>query len=168
MSSGTSESPRMSGETGGLTIRVATPADAPVLVDFNRRLADETEGLQLDRATVEKGVAAALADPSKARYFVACVGSEVVGQVMHTWEWSDWRNGYFWWLQSVYVSQPHRGGGVFRRLFEHVRELAAGDLQVVGLRLYVEHENSDAQQVYARLGLTRTGYLVLEQELRQR
>ncbi len=152
----------MSGAASALMVRPATPADAEVLIDFNCRLAAETEHKQLDRDTVSHGVRRALADPAKARYFVACLGGRPVGQVMHTWEWSDWRNGYFWWLQSVYVVPAHRGRGVFRALFEHLRALAELDPEVIGLRLYVERENAAAQQVYARLGLTPTGYLVLE------
>lgn len=148
---------------GGLLIRPASAADAAAIVEFNCRLAAETEHKQLDRPTVVQGVAAALADPSRARYYVACRDGRPVGQLMHTWEWSDWRNGYFWWLQSVYVEPPERGRGVFRALFSHVRDLAASDPEVIGLRLYVEQENAAAQAVYARLGLGSTGYLVLEQ-----
>ncbi|MCA9054945.1 MAG: GNAT family N-acetyltransferase [Planctomycetaceae bacterium] len=146
----------------GIQIRAAIACDREVLVDFNCRLADETEQKTLDRDTVTRGVQAALDDPNKARYFVACDGERVVGQVMHTWEWSDWRNGVFWWLQSVYVHPDYRGRGVFRRLFEHVRELAQGDPEVVGLRLYVEQENSPAREVYRKLGLVEPGYHVLE------
>lgn len=145
-----------------LIVRPATPSDAEVLIEFNCRLAAETEQKHLDRATVSRGVQRALADPAKARYFVACREGRPVGQVMHTWEWSDWRNGYFWWLQSVYVDPPHRGRGVFRALFEHLRALAEADPEVIGLRLYVEQENVAAQRVYARLGMNPTGYLVLE------
>jgi ribosomal protein S18 acetylase RimI-like enzyme len=146
-----------------VVIRPALPADAPWLVDFNCRLAQETEHLTLDRPTVERGVAAALADSSKARYFVACVNDVPVGQIMHTWEWSDWRNGSLWWLQSVYVAPEYRGRGVFRALFEHVHRLACADPQVVGIRLYVERENAAAQQVYEKLGLQAGGYVVMEQ-----
>lgn len=152
----------MSGGAASLTVRPATLADAEVLVDFNCRLAAETEHKQLDRDTVSRGVRRALADPAKARYFVACLEGRPIGQVMHTWEWSDWRNGYFWWLQSVYVAPAHRGRGVFRALFEHLRALAEADPEVIGLRLYVEQENTAARQAYARLGLAPTGYLVLE------
>jgi ribosomal protein S18 acetylase RimI-like enzyme len=150
-----------------ILIRTALPTDCDVIVDFNCRLADETEGKLLDRAIVTRGVAAALADAHKARYFLACDGERPVGQLMFTWEWSDWRDGVFWWLQSVYVVAEFRGRGVFRRLFEHVRELAGRDPQVVGLRLYVEHDNSAAQAVYARLGMSRPGYHVLELPLRR-
>jgi GNAT superfamily N-acetyltransferase len=144
-------------------IRAAHVDDWPVIVEFNRRLAEETEGLRLDPVTLEQGVRSALADPGKARYFVADSGDGLLGQIMHTWEWSDWRNGMFWWLQSVYVRPEARGQGVFRRLFEHVRELARGEPGVVGIRLYVEHGNQPAQEVYRQLGLKPSGYEVLEE-----
>jgi GNAT superfamily N-acetyltransferase len=145
-----------------ITVRRATPADAAAVVEFNRLLALETEGKKLDLAVLAPGVAAALADPGRALYFVAEVGGAVVGQTMVTFEWSDWRNGWIWWFQSVYVRAEFRRHGVFRALFEHVRATAGQTPQVVGLRLYVEQDNHTAQQTYARLGLERTGYLVLE------
>ena len=145
-----------------LEVRPATPADAPVIVEFNRLLAEESEGKALDRALLAAGVAAGLADPHKALYFVAEEGGRVLGQTMITFEWSDWRNGWFWWVQSVYVRPEARRRGVFRALFEHVVAAARRDPQVIGLRLYVEEENRLAQQTYARLGLSRTSYHVME------
>jgi ribosomal protein S18 acetylase RimI-like enzyme len=139
-----------------------------VIVDYNCRLASETEGKQLDRPTVERGVAALLADPRHGRYFVACDGSRVVGQMMHTYEWSDWRNGQIWWLQSVYVAADFRQRGVFRALFEHVLKAAEADPGVVGVRLYVEEENKSAQAAYAKLGLDEAGYHVMERMFAQR
>lgn len=144
-------------------VRPATPEDWRSIVDFNIRLASESEQLLLDSNVLTPGVQAALADPVKARYFVACHGTEIVGQLMHTYEWSDWRNGMIWWLQSVYVLPEHRGQGVFRRLFVYLHALAQADPGVVGLRLYVEHENHRAQEVYNRLGLSAGGYHVMEQ-----
>ena len=144
------------------TVRLATPADAPIVVEFNYRLAQESEGKTLDRATLSAGVAAGLADAEKARYFVAEENGEIVGQVMLTMEWSDWRNGWIWWIQSVYVRADWRGKGVFRSLYEHVHRAAIADRNVVGLRLYVEQANTAAQQTYLRLGMERTGYFVLE------
>jgi ribosomal protein S18 acetylase RimI-like enzyme len=145
-----------------LVIRPACAADIETLAAYNRNLALETEGLNLDVRTVLQGVRAALADDRKARYFVACRGETVVGQLMHTWEWSDWRNGHIWWLQSVYVHPDHRRQGVMRRLIEHVLSLAEADPEVVGIRLYVENHNVAAQAVYQRLGLRNSGYLVME------
>jgi GNAT superfamily N-acetyltransferase len=145
-----------------LSLRRAGPADAPLIVEFNLLLALESEGKTLDPAVLRPGVAAGLADPRKALYFVAEDGDLVVGQVMVTFEWSDWRNGWMWWIQSVYVRPEHRGRGVFRALFDHVHRTAAADPEVIGLRLYVEEANDSAQQIYLHLGLGRTGYFVLE------
>ncbi len=145
-----------------LTVRRATPDDAAVVVEFNRLLAEETEGKQLDLAVLAAGVAAGLADAHKARYFVAEEAGGVVGQLMITTEWSDWRNGWFWWVQSVYVRPEARRRGVFRALFEHVADAAQRDPAVIGIRLYVEQDNHPAQQTYERLGLTPTDYLLLE------
>jgi len=144
-------------------VRPATVEDWQYVVDFNLRLALESEHLQLDVDTLTAGVRAALADAAKARYFLACRGPDVVGQLMHTYEWSDWRNGMIWWLQSVYVVPEHRGQGAFRALFEHLRAAAQADAGVVGLRLYVENENHRAREVYCRLGLAPGGYSVMEQ-----
>jgi GNAT superfamily N-acetyltransferase len=145
-----------------LEVRPATPADAPVIVEFNRLLAEESEGKTLDLALLAAGVAAGLADPRKALYFVAEADGRVLGQTMITFEWSDWRNGWFWWVQSVYVRPEARRGGVFRALFDHIASAARRDPQVIGLRLYVEEENRLAQETYARLGLSPTGYRVME------
>jgi len=145
-----------------LTIRRATPADAPILIEFNRRLAEESEGRALDLDVLGKGVAAALADPNKGPYYVAEEGGEVVGEMQITFEWSDWRNGWLWWIQGVYVRADARRRGVFRALYEHVCEAARQDPAVVGLRLYVERENLAAQQTYLRMGMEWTNYLMLE------
>jgi len=145
-----------------LTVRDATLADAAVVVEFNRLLAEESEGKKLERAVLAAGVAAQLADVQKGRYFLAEAAGEVLGQVGLTLEWSDWRNGWMWWIQSVYVRQDARRRGVFRALFEHVRQAALRDGQVVGLRLYVDRDNQGAQQTYQRLGMQESGYLVLE------
>lgn len=144
------------------TIRRATAADAPTLVEFNRRLALETESKALEVAVLTAGVVAGLADEAKARYFVAEDEGRVVGQLMLTLEWSDWRNGWVWWIQSVYVHPDGRRRGVFRALYEHVHQAAAADPHVVGIRLYMEHENHVARQTYLSLGMEMTGYVVLE------
>lgn len=145
-----------------MRIREAQLGDAPVIAEYNTRLARETEGRELPAATLLAGVRALLEDPSKGLYFVAEETGQVVGQVMITFEWSDWRNGMFWWLQSVYVREEFRGQGVFRALFEHVRQLAGQQAGVCGLRLYVERENERAKAVYERQGMTNAGYEVFE------
>lgn len=146
-----------------LQVRPAVLDDWPTIVEFNCRLAEESEGKTLQRETLEPGVRALLADPSKGRYFVACDGGAIVGQLMHTREWSDWRNGDVWWLQSVYVHPDHRRRGVFRRLFEQLAGEAAASPDVVGLRLYVERENNRAHETYRNMGLKAAGYFVMEQ-----
>jgi len=148
-----------------IKIRRAAPADAPVIADFNLRLAQETEGLRLDPARVHAGVAALLKDPAKGVYFVAEVNGVVAGQTMITYEWSDWRNGNLWWIQSVYVKQEFRAQGVFRRLFEHLKTLAQEQNDVPALRLYVRTDNARAHRSYERLGMSRTQYEVFEMEL---
>ena len=143
-------------------IRPARGDDAEVLVDFNARMARETEGLELDPAVLAEGVRGGLADASKALYFVADSGGVVVGQLMITKEWSDWRNGDIWWVQSVYVHRDHRRRGVFRSLYAHAREQASR-AGAVGIRLYVDDHNADAQQVYERLGMRMSNYKVMEE-----
>jgi ribosomal protein S18 acetylase RimI-like enzyme len=144
------------------TIRAARAHDADMLVEFNARMAKETEGLELARDILSKGVRGGLADAAKALYFVADAGGRVVGQLMVTKEWSDWRNGDIWWIQSVYVHPDHRRRGVFRALYDHAREQArrAG---AVGVRLYVDDHNAAAQQVYERLGMRMSNYRVMEE-----
>lgn len=151
--------------TAEIRIRRAQFEDWPTLAEFNRRLARETEGRELDPETVRAGVRAVLQRPSRGLYFVAESGSDVVGQVLCTHEWSDWRNGDLWWLQSVYVQVEYRQRGVFRRLWEHVLQAAEAEPEVVGLRLYVEHDNQTAIAAYQRLGWESAGYLVLERML---
>ena len=145
-----------------LTVRRATPADAATIVEFNRLLAFESEGKTLDPAVLSAGVQAGLADPKKALYFLAEVDGALLGQIMLTFEWSDWRNGWVWWIQSVYVDQKARRRGVFRALYEHVYKLACADPEVIGIRLYVERDNHAAQQTYLRLGMEWTSYGLLE------
>jgi len=148
-----------------IAIRPARPEDAAVIAGFNRALAVETEDHDLDPAVIGPGVEEALRDPSKCRYFVAEVEGRVVGQTMVTFEWSDWRNGWLWWIQSVFVAPEARSRGVFKALHARVVEeaRAAG---VVGIRLYVFEPNARAREVYRRLGMRDAGYRVLEQMLR--
>jgi ribosomal protein S18 acetylase RimI-like enzyme len=144
------------------TIRRATPADAATIVEFNSRLAEESEGKTLDPAVVAAGVAAALADPErKGPYFLAVEGDTVLGQMQITYEFSDWRNGWAWWIQGVYVRAEARRRGVFRALYEHIYRLAKADPEVIALRLYVERDNMAAQQTYLRLGMEWMNYLML-------
>ena len=146
-----------------IRIRPATPQDLDRVVEFNLGLASETEGKALDRETLRAGVEAALSDASRARYFLAEVDGQVVGQTMFTTEWSDWRNGYFWWIQSVYIDATHRGRGVFRALYAYIRELAKAEPDVCGIRLYVDNDNHRAIKTYKNLGMELTDYLICEE-----
>ncbi len=145
-----------------LYIRRADESDIPLLAAQNIAMALETEGKRLDARTVRAGVAKGLARPDLCRYFVAERGGEAVGQLMVTYEWSDWRAGVFWWIQSVYVRPDARRHGVFRALYEHVASCARRDPEVCGLRLYVEQDNEQAKAVYEHLGLRASGHLVYE------
>jgi ribosomal protein S18 acetylase RimI-like enzyme len=131
-------------------------------VAYNAALAWETEHKRLDEAVLLRGVRAVFADPAKGFYTVAERAGEVVGQVAVTFEWSDWRNGWFWWVQSVYVRADARRGGVFRALFEELLRQAAADPAVIGMRLYVERDNVKAQQTYRSLGMGDMPYLMHE------
>jgi ribosomal protein S18 acetylase RimI-like enzyme len=142
------------------TIRPAVAADHAVLVAFNLAMAKETEDKHLDSAVLSEGVRRALADPARGRYFVCEQDSAVVGALMVTHEWSDWRNGDFWWIQSVYTTPAARGAGVYRALHEHVVRAAKAE-GAVGVRLYVEPHNARAIATYTKLGMEKT-YDVME------
>ncbi len=146
-------------------VRRATIADAETIAAFNAALARESEHRELDAKKLVPGVNRALALPEHCQYFVAVDDQDtILGQAMVTTEWSDWRNGWFWWFQSVYVAPDYRRSGVFRALHQHVRTAAQTSQQCCGLRLYVESENHTARATYARLGMNPTGYLVLEED----
>ena len=146
-----------------MRIRQATAADAPVLIEFNRAMALETEGKELLPEVIGAGVRALLANPAAGFYVVAESGARVAGALLVTKEWSDWRNGTFWWIQSVYVRPEFRRRGVYMTLYRHVQGMAAGDPGVCGFRLYVERENTRAQSTYTSLGMKETPYRVFEE-----
>jgi GNAT superfamily N-acetyltransferase len=148
-----------------LLVRDAHPGDHATIVEFNARLAAETEGKQLDRTVLARGVTRALADPDRLRYWLAEIREPgtVVGQAAISREWSDWRNGWVWWFQSVYVHQDYRRRGVFRILHQQIRTQARAAPDVIGLRLYVEAANDRAHQTYQALGFTPGGYHVYEE-----
>src|SRR5262245_56927285 len=146
-----------------VTIRQATPADGPVIVEFNRCLAEETEGMTLDLEVLQRGVEAALADPkNKGPYFLAANAQTVLGQMQITYEWSDWRNGLAWWIQGVYVRPEARRQGIFRTLYRHVYQLAKRTPDVIALRLYVDRDNQRAQETYLNMGMEWMNYLMLQ------
>jgi len=142
-------------------VRDAAPGDLDALVRFNLAMARETEGLQIDAERLRAGIGAALSDPAKGRYWIAECDGAVVGGVLVTHEWSDWRNAMFWWIQSVYVDPAHRGRGVFTALYRHVERVATA-AGCCGLRLYVHEHNERARAVYYKLGMVSSGYQVLE------
>ena len=152
---------------GEFTIRDARPSDAPTIVEFNTKMALETEGRSLAPELIDPGVRAVLEDPEKGRYWVAEVDDQVVGQLMVTYEWSDWRNGVFWWIQSVFIRDDCRRRGIFSALHRHVETLARSTPGVCGLRLYVERDNRRAQKTYETLGMTSPGYQVMEIDFRK-
>jgi len=145
-----------------IIVRSANASDLSALVEGNRMMAVESEGKLLDEAVLTRGVRRALEDPVRGRYLVAESDDRVVGQLMVTSEWSDWRDGWFWWIQSVYVAKGFRRKGVYRRLYEHLREEAQGTPGVCGLRLYVERENEPAIATYESLGMVDAGYRLYE------
>jgi GNAT superfamily N-acetyltransferase len=149
-----------------MKIRKAKPADAAVIAEFNRNLAWETEKLKLNDRVVDRGVRSLLNDASKGIYFVAEQDGKVIGQLMITYEWSDWRDGNIWWIQSVYVASDFRQQGVFRKLFQHVKKLGRSRRDVCGLRLYVEKNNRRAHRAYERLGMKHTPYEIYETAFR--
>ena len=146
-----------------MQIRLAAAADAATLIEFSAAMALETERKELLPEVIGAGVHTLLGNPASGFYVVAEEGDRVVGALLITKEWSDWRNGNFWWIQSVYVRPEFRRQGVYRRLYRHAQELAAKDPRVCGFRLYVERENSRAQSTYEALGMKATRYLVFEE-----
>lgn len=152
----------MRGPMSEITVRAAVPGDAAAIADYNRSMALETEEKALDPDRLASGVAAVFADPAKGAYHVAEIDGEVVGCLMLTPEWSDWRDGTFWWIQSVYVRADARRMGVFRALYESVESEARAADGVCGIRLYVERENVGAQRVYDAVGMTRSSYQFFE------
>ena len=141
--------------------REALPTDASTIIEFQLAMARETEDLELDRAVLTRGVNAVFADPALGRYYIAESDGRVIGSLMITYEWSDWRNGMVWWIQSVYVVPEFRGRGVYAGLYAHVKALVQ-ESAVRGIRLYVDRRNTAAQEVYARLGMNGEHYLVFE------
>jgi ribosomal protein S18 acetylase RimI-like enzyme len=146
-----------------LRVRDAVPDDREFLASGNEAMALETEHKRLDPDRVRRGVAAVFEQPAHGRYFIAeDETGRRVGQLMVTYEWSDWRDGQFWWIQSVYVLPQARRHGVFSALYRHLEQLAGGTPGVIGLRLYVEADNVAAQRTYLRSGMADAGYRVME------
>ncbi len=145
-----------------LRIRTATLADMDRIAAFQQAMALETEGKELDATTLRQGVAGVFEAPEKGFYLVAVADAAVVGSLLITYEWSDWRNATFWWIQSVYVDAGWRRRGVYRAMYDHVLSLAGSRGDVCGIRLYVERTNAVARQTYDRLGMHKSHYDLYE------
>jgi ribosomal protein S18 acetylase RimI-like enzyme len=149
--------------TAGITtIRPATRDDIHLLAEFQQKLARETENFELDKTIATRGMNAMFDDPSKGKYFIAEYNGERVGCHSITFEWSDWRNGTVWWLQSVYVIETHRKYGIFKSMFQNLQRMMNEDPSIRGLRLYVDKTNVRAQQVYQAMGMNGEHYSVFE------
>ena len=148
-----------------MNIRLAQKEDIVSLVEFNQAMALETEGKRLDAQVLHSGVEAVFRDAQKGFYVVAENDGEIVGGLMITYEWSDWRDSWFWWIQSVYILSEYRGQGVYRMLYEYVKDKAKESKDVCGFRLYVEKENARAQKVYEKLGMESSYYLMYEEKI---
>lgn len=148
-----------------MNIRVAHREDIDALVEFNHAMAIETEGLRLDRDTLRRGVEAVFADEEKGFYVVSVLGDAIVGGLMVTYEWSDWRNAWFWWIQSVFIKPEARGQKLYRQMYEFVKGRASDADNVCGFRLYVENDNFHAQKVYDAVGMHASHYLMYEEEV---
>jgi len=148
-----------------MNIRIANFADNSSLVEFNQAMALETEGKRLDPRILKSGVESVFSDEKKGFYVVAESDNVIIGSLMITFEWSDWRNAWFWWIQSVYILPEFRGQGVYRRLYDFVINRASqAQGKVCGFRLYVEKENTRARKVYEKLGMETSHYLMYETE----
>jgi len=155
----------MTGNAMHIEITDASFADAGIIAEFNQQMAQETENKTLDTATINAGVERMITDSSLGRYLVAREETgRIVGCLGITYEWSDWRNGLFWWIQSVYVLPEARENGVFTAMYQQVRDLCQATDNACGIRLYVERDNDRAYRTYVRLGMVETEYRLMEEE----
>lgn len=145
-----------------MTIRAATPDDLETLVTFNQQIARETEDRELDSQILWQGVKRFLESDRYGFYTVAEIDDQVIGSLMITYEWSDWRNGVIWWIQSVYVTAEFRRQGVYTALYENVKRLSENEDDICAFRLYVEKDNHIAQKTYQKLGMKETYYRIFE------
>lgn len=147
-----------------MLIRKAKAQDLTALVQFNQAMAQETEGLVLDETTLTKGVSTLLNSPEKGFYLVAEIKGEIAGSLMVTFEWSDWRAKDYYWIQSVYIRPQNRRQGIYGKLYNEVKNLAQANGGAASFRLYVEQENTAAQQTYKALGMKQSYYLMYEEK----
>ncbi len=145
-----------------MIIRTATNEDIKQIVQFQLNMAKETEGIELHLPTVLNGVTAVLNDETKGRYYVAEINEEIVGSLLTTFEWSDWRNGTILWIQSVYVLKEFRRKGVYRNLYSHVKQKVLENKNLNGIRLYADKSNLTAHKTYQKLGMSPDHYITFE------
>lgn len=145
-----------------MEVRKANLKDMVSIVEFQLKMANETEGIDLDKPTVTKGVSAVLNDTSKGQYYVAVINNKVVSSLLTTFEWSDWRNGTILWIQSVYVLPDWRRKGVYRNMYAHIKDLVLKDKNLNGIRLYADKSNTPAQKTYKTLGMSPDHYVTFE------
>lgn len=149
----------MSAET---SYRSAVIGDARAIQSFQQAMAWETEKLKLDDTVLDKGVRAVFQNPELGKYHVCVNGADIIGSLLITKEWSDWRNGTVWWIHSLYFKPEFRGQGLFSKMYRYVQDLAQKDPNIRGLRLYVDHTNTTAQAVYTKLGMNGDHYRLFE------
>ena len=145
-----------------MLVRIANKEDSSCIVDFQLAMAKETENTTLHRQTVEKGVEAVFDDTTKGRYFVAAKDGKIVGSLLTTYEWSDWRNGTVLWIQSVYVLPIFRRKGVYSKMYQHLKSLVHENKNLKGIRLYADKENKTAHKTYQKLGMSPDHYVTFE------
>jgi ribosomal protein S18 acetylase RimI-like enzyme len=145
-----------------MQIRKASVEDIVNIVDFQVKMAAETECIQLDESTVFKGVSAVVNDSSKGQYYVTEINGNIVASLLTTFEWSDWRNGTILWIQSVYVLKEYRRKGVYRKMYSHIKNLVLENVNLNGIRLYADKSNTTAQKTYQELGMNHDHYITFE------
>lgn len=145
-----------------MKVREAKINDIPRIVDFQLEMAEETEGIELNRSIVETGVSTVLNDPTKGKYYITEINGEIVGSLLTTYEWSDWRNGTVLWIQSVYVLPEYRRKGVYRNMYSHLKNQVSTNRELKGIRLYADKSNRAAHKTYENLGMTQDHYVTFE------
>jgi len=145
-----------------MEVRKATLNDIDSIVDFQLKMAAETEGIELDKPTVIKGITAVVTDYSKGQYYVTEIDKSIVASLLTTYEWSDWRNGTILWIESVYVNNEYRRKGVYRNMYSHIKQLVLENEKLNGIRLYADKSNHAAHKTYQKLGMSPDHYVTFE------
>lgn len=145
-----------------MQVRKATTKDINAIVDFQLKMAAETEGIELNSDIVLKGVTAVIEDERKGQYYVTEINEKVVASLLTTFEWSDWRNGTIIWIQSVYVLGNFRRRGVYRNMYSHIKNMVLNNPKLNGIRLYADKSNTAAHKTYQELGMNHDHYITFE------